>query len=175
MKRDYQKPLKKLTLFFLSNPVPFNGQSYLKQKGSGTRHLLLFRLRNKFTKISLLVIYYLTKFDGVIQSGFWVVPNITSANLCKPIHDIMNYSISVCPFGSGECGKEKQKLQKFEYPENKMSFLDEIKKTFHSFSSAITWWKNKNLIKKADRSFQHKNRTYKTLILTRIIQKYTQL
>ena len=34
--RDYQKPFKKLTLFFLSNPVPFNGQSYLKQKGPGT-------------------------------------------------------------------------------------------------------------------------------------------
>ena len=25
LKRDYQKLLKKLTLFFLSNPVPFNG------------------------------------------------------------------------------------------------------------------------------------------------------
>ena len=133
MKRDYQKPLKKLTLFFLSNPVPFNGQSYLKQKGSGTRHLLLFRLRNKFTKISLLVIYYLTKFDGVIQSGFSVIPNITPANLCKPIHDIINYSISICPFESGKCGKEEQKLQKFEYLENKKSFLDETKYIFIVF------------------------------------------
>ena len=122
MKRDYQKPLKKLNLVFLLNPVPFNGQSYQKQKGSGTRHLLLFRLRNKFTKISLLVIYYLTKFDGVIQSGFSVIPNITPANLCKPIHDIINYSISICPFESGKCGKEEQKLQKFEYLENKKSF-----------------------------------------------------
>ena len=139
MKEDYQKPLKKLTLFFLSNPVPFNGQSYLKQKGSGTRHLLLFRLRNKFTKISLLVIYYLTKFDGVIQSGFSVIPNITPANLCKPIHDIINYSISICPFEPGKCGKEEQKLQKFEYLENEKSFLDEIKNIFHSFSRAITW------------------------------------
>ena len=32
MKGDYQKPLRKLTLFFISNPVPFNGQSYQKQK-----------------------------------------------------------------------------------------------------------------------------------------------
>ena len=61
---------KKLTLFFLSNPVLFNGRSYQKQKGSGTSDQLLFRLQSKFTKISLLVIYYLTKFDGVIQSGF---------------------------------------------------------------------------------------------------------
>ena len=30
---DYQKPLKKLTLFFLSNPVAFNGQDHEKQRG----------------------------------------------------------------------------------------------------------------------------------------------
>ena len=66
MKEDYQKALKKLTLFFLSNPVPFNGQSYQKQKGPGTSDQSLFRLQNKFRKIPLLVMYYLTKFDGVI-------------------------------------------------------------------------------------------------------------
>ena len=33
LKGDYQKSLKKLTLFFLSNPVPFNGQSYQKNRG----------------------------------------------------------------------------------------------------------------------------------------------
>ena len=66
MKEDYQKALKKLTIFFLSNPVPFNGQSYQKQKGSGTSHQSLFRLQNKFRKIPLLVVYYLTKFDDMI-------------------------------------------------------------------------------------------------------------
>ena len=30
------KALNNLTLFFLSNPVPFNGQDYEKQRGSGT-------------------------------------------------------------------------------------------------------------------------------------------
>ena len=35
-KGDYRKPLKNLTLIFLLNPVPFNGQSYKKQKGLGT-------------------------------------------------------------------------------------------------------------------------------------------
>ena len=44
MKEDYQKALKKLTLFFLSNPVPFNGQSYKNQKGLGTSDQSLFRL-----------------------------------------------------------------------------------------------------------------------------------
>ena len=60
------KPLKKLTLFFHSNPVSFNGQSYQKQKGLGTSNQSLFRLRNKYKKFFLLVIYYQTTFDGVI-------------------------------------------------------------------------------------------------------------
>ena len=66
MKEDYQKALKKLTIFFLSNPVSFNGQSSQKQKGSETTHQFLFRLQSKFRKIPLLVIHYLTKFDNII-------------------------------------------------------------------------------------------------------------
>ena len=66
LKNDYQKPFKKLILFFLSNPIPFNGQSYQKQKGPQTTDQSLFKLLNKFTKISFLVIYYLTKIDSVI-------------------------------------------------------------------------------------------------------------
>ena len=76
-----------------------------------------------------------------------VISKIASANLCKPIHDIINYSISICPFLSGKCGKEGKKLQKYEYLENENSFFDEIKNTFHSFGRAINLWKNKNLIK----------------------------
>ena len=51
MKQDHQKAFKKLTLVFLSNPVPFNGQNHQNQKGSGTSDLSLFRLRNKAKKI----------------------------------------------------------------------------------------------------------------------------
>ena len=64
--RGLSKSLKKVTSFFLSNPVPFNRQNYQKQKGPGTNDQSLFRLRNKFRKIPLLVMYYLTKFDDVI-------------------------------------------------------------------------------------------------------------
>ena len=53
-------------ILFLSNPVPFNRKSYQKQKGPGTSDQSLFRLQNKFRKISLLVIYYLTKFDDIM-------------------------------------------------------------------------------------------------------------
>ena len=47
----------------------------------------------------LLMMYYLTKFDVVLQSDFCVIPKITTANLCKPIHDI-NYSTFICPLES---------------------------------------------------------------------------
>ena len=36
--------VKKSTLFFLPNPVPFNVQSYQKQKGPGASDHSLFRL-----------------------------------------------------------------------------------------------------------------------------------
>ena len=41
MKEDYEKAFKKLTLFFLSNPVSFNGQNYQKQKGSSDQSIAL--------------------------------------------------------------------------------------------------------------------------------------
>ena len=49
------------------------------------------------------------------------------------MHDIINYSTSICPFESGKSGKEEEKIQKFEYLENKKSFLDEIKTFFTVF------------------------------------------
>ena len=64
--RGLSKSLKNLTSFFLLNPVPFNGQDYEKQKGPGTSDKSLFRLQSKFPKITLLVMYYLTKFGDVI-------------------------------------------------------------------------------------------------------------
>ena len=70
MKEDYQKALKKVNFIFSFKPSPFSWTSYQKQKGPGTSDQLLFILQNKFRKIPLLVIYYLTKFDDVIQSGF---------------------------------------------------------------------------------------------------------
>ena len=56
LKEDCQKAFKKLTVLFLSNPVPFNRQSYQKQKGSGTSDQSLFKLQNKFKNIPLFFI-----------------------------------------------------------------------------------------------------------------------
>ena len=72
MKEDYQKALKRVTSFFPLNLIPFNRQNFQKQKRPGTSDQWLFRLPNKFRKICLIVMYYLTKFDDVIQSGFRV-------------------------------------------------------------------------------------------------------
>ena len=59
------------------------------------------------------------------------------------MHNISNYSTSICPFEFGKCWKEEEKIQEFEYLENEKSFLDEIKNIFNSFWRAIIWWKIK--------------------------------
>ena len=50
-----------------------------------------------------------------------MTPKITPANLCKTIHDIINYSTSIFPLESRKCGKEGEKIQKFEYLEKEKS------------------------------------------------------
>ena len=40
---------------------------------------------------------------------FELFQNIASADLCKPIHGIINYSTFVCPFESGKCWNEEKK------------------------------------------------------------------
>ena len=42
VKKLKSKKVKNLTLFILSNPVPFNGQDYEKQTGPGTSDPSLF-------------------------------------------------------------------------------------------------------------------------------------
>ena len=125
MKGDNQKHFQKLTLFFLSNTVPFNGQSYQKEKVPATSGQSLFRLRSKFRKLPLIVPLF--------------------ANLCKAISSI-NYSISICPFESGNCEKKVKKIQKSEYLKNEKSCFDAIKNMFYnlwkpSFGEKIKIWK----------------------------------
>ena len=79
------------------------------------------------------------------------------------MHDIINYSTSICPFESGKNGKEEGKTQKFEYLENETSFLNFRwnKKHFSVFVGVSFGEKNKNLIKMVDSSFKHDSRIYK--------------
>ena len=64
--RGLSKSLKKVISFVLLKPVAFNRQNYQKQKEPGTSGQWLFRLQNKFRKIPVLGMYYLTKLDDVI-------------------------------------------------------------------------------------------------------------
>ena len=70
-----------------------------------------------------------------------------SANLCKLIHDIINYFTLICTFESGYCGKEGEKFKRLEYLENEKSFFDEIKNICIVFEGLTFGDKNKNLIK----------------------------
>ena len=143
---DYQKPLKKSTLFFLPNPVPFNAQSYKKQKGPGTSYQLHFSLQNKFRKIPLLVIYLS---DQVWWCNIKQLLSHFKNYFCKFMqanswhHKLFHFHLSFCIW---RVWKIREKIQKLEYFENEKSFLDEIKNTFSSFSRAI-WWKKKKLLK----------------------------
>ena len=108
MKEDYQKDLKKVTLLFLSNPVPFYEQDHKKQKQAGTSDQLLLRLQSRLRKFPSLV-----------------------------IHDTINYSSFICPFESGKCEEEGKQSQKFENIKNRKRFLDETKSIFIVFGGLL--------------------------------------
>ena len=74
-----------------------------------------------------------------VHKNFFISYILSDQVWYKPIDDIINYSTSICPFESGKCGKEEEKLQKFEYLEKEKSFLDKIKNIFYSIWRAITW------------------------------------
>ena len=64
--RGLSKSLTKVNFVFSFEPSPFQWTNYQKQKGPGISDQLFFGLQNKFRKIPLLVMHYLTKFDDVI-------------------------------------------------------------------------------------------------------------
>ena len=91
----------------------------------------IFHLKNMI--IFLIVLLHLNNHRWCNVKLFWSYFKFTSGNLCKPVHDIINYSTSSGPFESRKCGKEGKKLQKNEYLKNKKCFFDEIKNISHSF------------------------------------------
>ena len=143
MKEDYQKALKKLTLFFLSNPVPFNGQSYQKQKGLGTSDQSLFRLQ-KFRSEKFLYQLYIS--DQVWWHNIKQFLSYSKNCVCKFMqanswhHKLFNFLLS---FGIWKVWKGREKIIKISvsYLEKEKSFLDEIKNNFHSFWRAMIRWK----------------------------------
>ena len=81
MKEGYQKALKKVTFFLLSSPVLFNRYNKQKQKGPGTSSQWLSRLQNKFRKITLLVMYYIS--DQVWSCNIKQFLSYSKKYICK--------------------------------------------------------------------------------------------
>ena len=52
-----------------------------------------------------------------------------------------NYSTSICSFEYGKCGKEEEKLQKFEYLKNEKSFSGEME-TFFTVFEGLSFGEN---------------------------------
>ena len=116
-KRITKKALKKLSLFFLSNPVPIKnkrGLELVTSHSSGyetSSEKFLYSLYNIWPSLKMkrkavfeLFKNYIYKF---MQVNSW--------------HH--NYSTSICPFKSGKCGKEGKNNKNL----NISSFLDGIK------------------------------------------------
>ena len=139
MKEDYKKVFKKVTSFFPSHLVTFNRQNYQKQKRPGTSDQSFFMLQNKFRKICLLVMYYLTKFDNVIQRGFWVnsensICKFMQANLWH--HKLLYFHL---PFWMWKVWKGREKISKIWISwEQKELFRWNIKKEAVSLLMLIT-------------------------------------
>ena len=95
--------------------------------------------------------YYLTKFNGVIERDFWVVPKITSVILCKTIDNI-NYSAFICHFGSGKCGNEGKNYKNLNISRMKIAFYMKYK-TFFIIFEGFHFIKN---IKKINKNSGHR-------------------
>ena len=80
----------------------------------------------------LLVLCHLGIFDDSMQSGFWFIPKITFANLCKLDFNVIIIPVSSDPLNL-ETVESKEKALKNEYFENVKRFFDEIKSIFVVF------------------------------------------
>ena len=92
MKENYEETFKKLTWCFPLQQFPHCGQDYVKQIGAGTSYQSLFGLQKNVKKNSFFC--DLSKFDDLIQSGFWFISNNIFINVCKPVHDVIIIPVS---------------------------------------------------------------------------------
>ena len=135
-KRIMKYPLKSWLDFFLSNPVLFNGQSYQKRGlelvtscSSGyeisSQKFLYYKLSEQvwWGNVNWFLSYYKNYTWKFMQANSWH-------------HKFFHVHSS---FWIWKVRKRRGKLQKFEYFENKRSFLYEMKNIFNSSWKAIIW------------------------------------
>ena len=128
MKEDYQKAFKKLTLFFLSNPVllmdkVIKNKRCLELKtshssGHETSSFIRYILSDKawWCNVKQFLSYSKNYTSKFVQVNLW--------------HKLLHFEFS---FWIWKVWKGREKIQKFEYLENEKSFLDERKNIFHCF------------------------------------------
>ena len=128
------KSLKIVNFIFSFEPSPFSWTKLSKTNGTGTSDQSLFRLWNKFRKITLLVMCYLTKFDDVTWSKrfFQIKSSYSKIYICKSVlvnsrHLKLFHFFVIFNMDSVE---RKEKIQKLVYLENEKSVFDEIKYIF---------------------------------------------
>ena len=85
-----------------------------------------------FIKVCFSLIYHLTNFDALVDSGFCVIPKTTFANLCKSVFDVIIIPALNIPLYLKNGEKEGGKLQTVQYSEKEKRFLDEMKMIFHN-------------------------------------------
>ena len=95
LKEDYQKP-QKVYFIFLLNPVSLNGQSYQKQKVSGTTGQLLFRLQSKFRKFCYLLYIIWPSLMMQYEAVFELFQKL-HLQIYVNQFKASNYSTSICP------------------------------------------------------------------------------
>ena len=129
MKENYQKALKKLTLFFLSNPVSFNWQSYQKQKGPGPVALQVTKQVQKNSFIS----YILS--DQVWWCNIKRLLSYFKNCICKFMqanswhHKLFHLRLSFCIW---KVWKGREKVTKIWISQERKELLKR-NNTFHSF------------------------------------------
>ena len=144
--RGLSKTLKKLTLFFLSNPVPFNGQGYQKQKWLETSDKSLFMLWNKFRKIP---VFYLIP-DHVWWCNIKPFFSYSKNYICKFMqanswhHKLSHFHLS---FWIQKLWKGKEKITKILVSQEGKKLFRCNKNIFMifealSFGEKIKIWKN---------------------------------
>ena len=148
MKQDYQKALKKVTFFlFWNQSLPID--KIIKNK----RGLKLVTSRSSGYKTSSCINQINNSFISYVLSDevWWCnIKQFLSYSknyICKFMqanswhHKLFHFRLS---FWIWKVWKGREKIQKFEYPENRKSFIDEIKTFFTVFEGLLFDEKKKN-------------------------------
>ena len=107
--RGSSKSLKKGNFIFSFKPSPFQQTKLSKTKGAWNWPVDI-QVTKQIQKNSIIRYVLSDQVWWCNIKQFLSFLKIVSANLCKPIYDIINCSTSICPSESGKCGKKITKI-----------------------------------------------------------------